>query len=135
MLDLRRILRRESARRDVLSRLQESYLLGGRSPTVSSEAGLSYEVEQPACDFLPGQRVPFARGQPADAGSIGLAFDPHHVFNRLGDRVQVTDDRDKLVLAGLSPQHGEGAGERVDVEGTESLKSRKSAPSRAPERL
>jgi hypothetical protein len=35
--------------------------------------------------------------------------------------VEVTDDRDELVIAGLSAAHAERGGEGVDIEGAESL--------------
>ena len=47
------------------------------------------EGEQAACDVLPGEVVAFGCGQPAGAGSLGTPLDPHHVFDCLGDGVQL----------------------------------------------
>jgi hypothetical protein len=57
------------------------------------------EGEQAACDVLPGEVVAFGCGQPAGAESLGTPLDPHHVFDCLGDGVQVADHGDQLVAA------------------------------------
>ncbi len=57
------------------------------------------EGEQAACDVRPGEVVAFGCGQPAGAGSLGTLLDPHHIFDCLGDGVQVADHGDQLVAA------------------------------------
>lgn len=70
------------------------------------------EGKQAACDVRPGEVVAFGCGQPAGAGSLGTLLDPHHVFDCLGDGVQVADHGDQLVAARLSLQL---AGARAEV--------------------
>jgi hypothetical protein len=49
--------------------------------------------------------------KPAGAGSLGTLLHPQHVFDCLGDGVQVADHGDQLVAARLSFQlAGAGAG-------------------------